>query len=1237
MEKYFFKKNNKNYYIKIDIKNKNNKDQTLFHKNSIAFNYINNIMMNNKLKFKNNIYLLLLIIYFFFLNFQISLSNKIKLRKLNFFESEIILTIRGNGTQPIFSNFFIFSYINNTNDINFINDTNITNNINYTDNINYTNNINIPNDINDNNNTNETNNIFDTYNNSDINDTNINDNHGSNDIYNINNSWQINYINEANETNEINITNDINDNTIDANDNGHINNTYNSYDSNKNNEFNDTNNENDKININFPFNIYVNGIFQNYTDKYVYNLTKLENIIKIIWNYQLVNCKSMFEGLYNIININLSKFDSSKVTDMSNMFKGCYYLSSLDLNNLNTSKVTNMSQIFYDCNSLPFLDLNSLDTSFVKDMYGMFAYCYNLKELSIDNFNTLNVRDMEGMFYYCNSLLSLNLSNFNTSSVIWMDFMFYGCSQLISLDLSNFETGKVVDMSFMFKNCYSLISLNLNNFNTSSVINMESIFESCESLTRLNLISFFTPNVINMNGMFCFCYSLISLNINNFNMSKVEDMAYMFYYCKSLIYLNISHFKVYNNIYYHSTFRYLRETIILCINNEIKNNFNFYSYKYNCSDICFTNLEHKIIREKYKCIDKCINDNVYKYEYEGICYKSCPPRTNIFNNNTYLCKNFTCEKYYNYEQTGCIENISEGYYLNNSFFKTIDKCNKKCKSCNLESAKNSKCLSCNIARGYYPILDNGLNISQYSFINCTNNTPYGYFFENETYKPCYSTCKECNEIGDKKNNKCITCKSKYRQLEQFNNDSNCYYDCNPFYFYNYDLYNYFYSYYYYYFDSNGDYLCSERNKCPKDYKLIFERNKCIDNCTKDIIYKYEYNNYCYESCPMHTHISADNNFLCEEDIKCPNYYNFTHTGCLEYIPEGYFLNSSQLKTIDKCHIDCKTCKQKETKNNTNCDSCKNSKYVDLGNCVTNCSYGYFNDSNNLICKCSSNIKCFKCSIESNNYKLCISCNEEDGYYPKYEDNSNIYNFIDCYKNPEGYFLKNGYYYECYSTCKFCLGEGNEINHNCSQCKENYTFINEIQYNNVCFPTCNFYYYFDRWNDYKCTEEKNCPDIYNKLIQEKNKCIDNCEKDDIYKYEFDNKCYKKCPEGTIYNNYLCEIKNNIITSDTINSKYDESNNIKTDILSIENNIYKNKEDSIIKNIRNEFQSGTLDLYVSNFIDGDKNDLVIEEDNIVLQITTTDNQKKNTKINISTIDLGECENILKKHYNISKMRL
>ena len=69
----------------------------------------------------------------------------------------------------------------------------------------------------------------------------------------------------------------------------------------------------------------------------------------------------MFHGCNDITEIDLSKFDTSLVTDMSTMFCDCGSLSSLNLSNFNTSLVTNMWGMFQNCYSLASLNLSSFD------------------------------------------------------------------------------------------------------------------------------------------------------------------------------------------------------------------------------------------------------------------------------------------------------------------------------------------------------------------------------------------------------------------------------------------------------------------------------------------------------------------------------------------------------------------------------------------------------------------------------------------------------------------------------------------------------------------------------------------------------------------------------------------------------------------------------------------------------------------------------------------------------------
>ena len=172
------------------------------------------------------------------------------------------------------------------------------------------------------------------------------------------------------------------------------------------------------------------------------------------------------------------------------MFANCSSLVSLDLSNFNTSKVTSIAAIFYSCKSFTSIGLNALNTSNVTNMYNMFANCNGLISLDLSNFNTSKVTNMSSMFSNCESLTNLDISHFDTSNVTNMKDIFRCCSKLSSLDLSNFKTSKVTDMSTMFYMCKSFTTLDFSSFNTSNVTNISFMFSGCNNLINLDLSSF---------------------------------------------------------------------------------------------------------------------------------------------------------------------------------------------------------------------------------------------------------------------------------------------------------------------------------------------------------------------------------------------------------------------------------------------------------------------------------------------------------------------------------------------------------------------------------------------------------------------------------------------------------------------------------------------------------------------------------------------------------------------------
>ena len=241
------------------------------------------------------------------------------------------------------------------------------------------------------------------------------------------------------------------------------------------------------------------------------------------------DARSMFSGMSSLTTLDLSSFDTSRVTSMRFMFSGMSNLTTLNLSSFDTSQVTDMYAMFQGMSNLAILDLSSFNTSKVTNMESMFSGMSNLATLNLSNFDTSRVTNMYAMFQRMSNLTTLNLSSFDTSKVISMGSMFAGMPSLTNLDLSSFDTSKVTNMTAMFSNMSSLTALALFNFDTSRVTNMGGMFSNMSSLTALDLSSFDTSKVTDMRFMFSGMSNLTTLDLSNFNTSKVTNMSYMFY------------------------------------------------------------------------------------------------------------------------------------------------------------------------------------------------------------------------------------------------------------------------------------------------------------------------------------------------------------------------------------------------------------------------------------------------------------------------------------------------------------------------------------------------------------------------------------------------------------------------------------------------------------------------------------------------------------------------------------
>ena len=343
--------------------------------------------------------------------------------------------------------------------------------------------------------------------------------------------------------------------------------------------------------------------------------------------------------------------------------------------------------------------------------------------------------------------------------------------------------------------------------------------------------------------------------------------------------------------------------------------------------------------------------------------------------------------------------------------------------------------------------------------------------------------------------------------------------------------------------------------------------------------------------------------------------------------------TSLIKNISCYSIICDTdWKQKQKKMINNTEKCTQS-------CKGITNYFYPKDE-----------KCY-------NECFCESCN--DNYYPKDKEEKYQDLYFNCYNEPEGYYLDNNNLYKsCFERCKTCKIEGNNISHNCLTCKDVVPFgITNTNKQLNCYENCTYYYYFDSEGNYHCTDSSECPKEYNKLQIYRRQCINDCSKEEITKFEFQHKCYEDCPpksekslEKEFYCEAICDEENPfelIETQECVNfceiskilaglciTKY-KGNEI------IEESDKKNKEEKDIKEEEIKMQDKILDNIEKGFTSDNYNtsglesgkDDVIQDNKMTITLTTTDNQKNSENNNMTTIDLGECEAILRKEYKLS----
>ena len=107
-----------------------------------------------------------------------------------------------------------------------------------------------------------------------------------------------------------------------------------------------------------------------------------------------------------------------------------------------------MDSLFNGCSSLKSINLTNFDTNRLTNMASMFSGCRSLDAIDLSGFNTYNVYNMTRLFYGCDSLKYLNLSNMNMINCNSYDDIFSDISNIKYIDLRNFQNDKIISSTF---------------------------------------------------------------------------------------------------------------------------------------------------------------------------------------------------------------------------------------------------------------------------------------------------------------------------------------------------------------------------------------------------------------------------------------------------------------------------------------------------------------------------------------------------------------------------------------------------------------------------------------------------------------------------------------------------------------------------------------------------------------------------------------------------------------------
>ncbi len=172
-------------------------------------------------------------------------------------------------------------------------------------------------------------------------------------------------------------------------------------------------------------------------------------------------------------NVDLTMISPKNETSLNKLFFKNKKLVSIDVSNWDTSKVTDFTQAFSVTHNLERIDVSNFNTGNGVNFFAMFDEGYKISALDVSKWNMSSAKNIEWMFCRCQSITSFDLSTWDTSNVTSANHLFAFCSAEL-IDLSGIDLTQVTNMYRAFSENYKLsvikcTGLKLPNIELSSI------------------------------------------------------------------------------------------------------------------------------------------------------------------------------------------------------------------------------------------------------------------------------------------------------------------------------------------------------------------------------------------------------------------------------------------------------------------------------------------------------------------------------------------------------------------------------------------------------------------------------------------------------------------------------------------------------------------------------------------------------------------------------------------------